>query len=289
MHSFDFQTYITKFNAFLTIRDLAKNTCDSYNSFLRCYLSWVDTTLGIAPEEVSFEQIRSFILYLKNVKKLSNRSINAYASQIRFLHLYVLKRPWDRYEVPSMRFTTLLPDVLTQQEIRTFIDTMVNLKHKACIALLYSAGLRVSELCHLRYQDVDRKNLRLYIQPSKSRCDRFAILSVNALAILTDYWFAFGKPKGWLFPGMKPDTPIVSFTVSRFLADHVSFLGWEHKVNAHLLRHSFGTHLYEQGTELITIQKLLGHKSINSTTLYIHLATKHSFDVKSPFDTDNTL
>jgi len=286
MQSFDFQPYITKFNAFLTIRDLAKNTGHSYNSFLRCYLSWVDTTLGIRPEDVSFEQIRSFILYLKNVKNLTNRSINAYTSQIRFLHLYVLKKPWDRYEVPSMRFTTLLPDVLTQQEIRTFIDTMPNLKHKACVALLYSSGLRVSELCHLRYKDVDRENLRLYIQPSKSRCDRFAILSVNALKILTDYWFSFGKPRGWLFPGMKPDTPIVSFTVSCFLTKHVSFLGWERNVNAHLLRHSFGTHLYEQGTDLIVIKKLLGHKSITSTTLYIHLAKKHPFDIKSPFDTD---
>lgn len=286
MQSFDYTPYITKFNEFLTIRDLTKNTCDSYNSFLRCYLSWVDTTLGICPEDVSFEQIRSFILYLKNTKKLSNRSINAYASQIRFLHIYVLKKPWDKYEVPSMKFTTLLPDILTLEEINTFIESMPNLKHKACIALLYSSGLRVSELCHLRYEDVDRKNLRLYIRPSKSRCDRFAILSGKALNILTDYWFAFGKPKGWLFPGTKPNSPIVSFTVSRFLADHVTSLGWNRKVNAHLLRHSFGTHLYEQGTDLLIIQKLLGHKCINSTTLYIHLAKKHPFDIKSPFDKD---
>jgi len=289
MHTFDYTPYTNKFNELLTIRDLTKNTCDSYNSFLRCYLFWVDQFLNIRPEDVTFQQIRSFILYLKNEKKLSNRSINAYTSQIRFLHLYVLKRSWDRYEVPFMRFNTLLPDILTKEDVRTFINTMPNLKHKACIALLYSSGLRVSELCHLRYEDVDRKNLRLYIRPSKSRCDRFAILSENALKILTDYWFAYGKPKGWLFPGQKQDSPIVSFTVSRFLADHVSFLGWEQQVNAHLFRHSFGTHLYEQGTDLLVIQKLLGHKSINSTTLYVHLAKKHPFNIKSPFDQDGDI
>ena len=186
MHSFNFEPYITTFNEFLVIRDLTKNTQDFYNTFLRCYLSWVDTALKFMPEEVSFAQIRSYILYLKNIKKLSNRSINAY---------------------------------LSQGEVRSFIGSFPNLKHKACAALLYSSGLRVSELCHLRYEDIDRENLRLYIRPSKSRSDRYAILSPKALAILTEYWFAHGRPKNWLFPGTKPDSPIVSFTVSRFLAD----------------------------------------------------------------------
>ena len=106
---------------------------------------------------------------------------------------------------------------------------------------------------------------------------------------LTEYWFAFGRPKEWLFPGTKPNSPIVSFTVSRFLADHATYLGWSRKVNAHLLRHSFATHLYEQGTDLLVIQKLLGHKSINSTTIYVHLAKNHPFDLKSPFDFEGVL
>ena len=289
MHSFNFEPYITTFNEFLVIRELTKNTQDFYNTFLRCYLSWVDTALEFTPEEVSFAQIRSYILYLKNIKKLSNRSINAYLSQVKFFHLYVLKRTWDKYEVPSMKFNTVLPDILSQGEVRSFIGSFPNLKHKACAALLYSSGLRVSELCHLRYEDIDRENLRLYIRPSKSRSDRYAILSPKALAILTEYWFAHGRPKNWLFPGTKPDSPIVSFTVSRFLADQVTFLGWKRKINAHLLRHSFATHLYGQGTDLLVIQKLLGHKSINSTTIYVHLAKNHPFNLKSPFDYEDNL
>ena len=128
MNSFSFEPYIATFNEYLIIRDLTKNTQKSYISFLRCYLSWVDNNLGITPEEVSFAQIRSYILYLKNIKKLSNRSINAHISQIKFLHLYVLKRSWDKYEVPSMKFNTVLPDVLSQKEVRTFVDTFPNIK-----------------------------------------------------------------------------------------------------------------------------------------------------------------
>lgn len=289
MNSFNFQPYITTFNEFLIIRDLTKNTQRSYNSLLRCYLNWVDNNLGIIPEDVSFEQIRSYIIYLKNIKKLSNRSINAHLAQVRFFRLYVLKQSWDKYEVPSMKFNTILPDILSQEEVRSFIASYQNLKHKACAALLYSSGLRVSELCHLRYEDVDRKNLRLYIRSSKSRSDRYTILSLKALDILTDYWLAYSRPKGWLFPGQKPDSPIVSYTVSRFLADHVKFLGWDRKVNAHLLRHCFGTHLYEQGTDLLVIQKLLGHKSINSTTIYVHLAKQNLSTFKSPFDYEDGL
>lgn len=289
MHSFDFEPYFTTFNEFLTLRDLAENTRGSYRCFLRSYLSWLDSFHSTRPEDASFSLIRSYVLYLKEVKKLSNRSINAYISQIRFLHLYVLKRSWDKYEVPFMKFNTYLPKVLSSEEVLFFIDSMTNLKHKACIALLYASGLRVSELCHLRYEDVDRKLLRLYIRPSKSRCDRYAILSRNALDILTAYWHSYDKPRGWLFPGTKPDSPIVSFTVSRFLSDHAASLGWSQKINAHLLRHSFATHLYEQGTDLLVIQKLLGHKSINSTTIYVHLASKHPFDIVSPFDFSSDL
>lgn len=286
MHSNNHKNIIKTFNEFLTIRDLAKNTIASYNSFLRCYLSWVDTELKIPAEDVSSEQIRKFILYLKKIKKLSNRSINAYISQIKFLQLYVIKRPCSKYDVPYMKFNTYLPNILTKEEVTKFISTIKNLKHKACIALLYSSGLRVSELCHLRYDDIDRKNMRIYVSCSKTRSDRYAILSSKALTILTEYWYAFNQPKQWLFPGTKPDSPIVSFTVSRFLADHASSISWDCKPTAHMMRHSFGTHLYEEGVDLLIIQKLLGHKSINSTTIYINLARDFSSKYKSPFDTE---
>lgn len=283
MNSFDVQPYIHKFNDFLVLRDLTHNTITSYNSMLRQYLSWVASHQR-TPEDVSFDEIRAYLLFLKQSKNLSSRTINAHISQLRFFHLYVLRRPWDKYEVPYMKFNTSLPDILTVDEVQYFINTIPNLKHKACVALLYSSGLRVSELRHLRYEDICRKDMRIYIRSSKSRSDRYAILSKRALAILTEYWFAFGKPRGWLFPGMKADSPIVSFTVSRFISDHCAFLGWDKPISAHTFRHSFGTHLYDQGVDLLSIQKLLGHKSANSSLVYVHLGTTTMKKLKSPFD-----
>jgi len=183
-----------------------------------------------------------------------------------------------------MKFNTEPPDILTLNEANYFINTIPNLKHKSCVALLYSSGLRVSELCQLRYEDISRKDMRIYIRSSKSRSDRYAILSEKALAILTEYWLSFGKPRDWLFPGNKPNSPIVSFTVSRFIAGHCSFLGWDKRVTAHMLRHSFGTDLYEQDYDLLTIQKLLGHKSASSSLVYVHLGKTTMKKLKSPFD-----
>ncbi|NLK12941.1 MAG: tyrosine-type recombinase/integrase [Candidatus Phytoplasma sp.] len=280
---FDTKAYFKKFNDLLMLRDLTYNTIKSYNSMLHCYLNWV-FSYQKSPEDISFAEIRAYLMFLKQSKALSNRTINAHISQLRFFYLYVLRKPWDKYEVPYMKFNTKLPDILSLDEVNHFISTIPNLKHKACIALLYSSGLRVSEMRHLRYDDISRKDMRIYIRPSKSRSDRYAILSKRALAILTEYWFSFGKPKGWLFPGTKANSPIVSFTVSRFIADHCRFLGWNKKITAHTLRHSFGTHLYEQGYDLLTIQKLLGHKSASSSLVYVHLGAKTMKSLKSPFD-----
>lgn len=288
MDFFDTQPYFKKFNDLLVLRDLTYNTIKSYNSMLHCYLSWV-ASCRKTPEDISFAEIRAYILFLKQAKSLSNRTINAHISQLRFFHLYVLRKSWDKYEVPHMKFNTKLPDILTFEEVNCFIDTIPNMKHKACVALLYSAGLRVSELRHLRYEDISRKDMRIYIRPSKSRSDRYAILSKRALDILTKYWLSFGKPKGWLFPGITVNSPIVSFTVSRFIADHCCFLGWDKQVTAHMLRHSFGTHLYEQGYDLLTIQKLLGHKSASSSLVYVHLGAKTMQKLRSPFDTEDWL
>ena len=150
---------------------------------------------------------------------------------------------------------------------------------------MYSAGLRVGEVCHLKYSDINRKNMTIHISHSKNRSERYAILAANTLDILTQYWYAFGKPTDWLFPStFNNGNSIVSFTVNRFVNDHLSRLGWSQKLNCHSFRHSFGTHLYENNVDLLTIKSLLGHKSINSTTVYVHLGFHKNSKVKSPFD-----
>jgi len=288
MHSFDANIYIQKFNDLLTLRDLAANTVISYNSMLRSYLQWIDTRLAKSPETVSFEEIRSYIMYLKQTRHLDNRSINAHISQLVFLYQYVLHLPWNKYEVPFMKFYTKLPAILTPEQVHAFIASIPGLRERAWVALMYSAGLRTAEVRHLRYEDIQRDNMRIYIRCSKSRSDRYAILAHKTLDILTQYWYAYGRPKGWLFPGMDASKPISHATIPWFLSNHKKQLNWDVPITAHMFRHSFGTHLYEQGCDLLTIQKLLGHKSATSSLIYIHLSTRTMSKITSPFDCEVT-
>lgn len=284
MKTFNYEPYLEKFNEFLILRDLTPNTIKNYNSFLKRYFNWLNINLRKKPDNISYEELRRYIFYLKDVEKISNRSINAHISQLRFFTLYVLNKPWDSYQIPRMKFNITLPDILSKDEVFAIIDAATNHKHKAIIALLYSAGLRKSEVLHLKYKDISRKDMRIYVSPSKSRRDRYALLSQKTLDILTRYWFQHGKPNDWLFPGTKQGKPISGFTIDRFVKNAAIQAKIDKNVTAHLFRHAFGTHLYEQGTDLLTIQKLLGHKSINSTTIYVHLASTIYKDTISPFD-----
>ena len=152
---------------------------------------------------------------------------------------------------------------------------------------MYSSGLRVREVCALRYEDIDisRSSMRIHICHSKARSDRYAILSQKALDILTQYWFRAGKPRGFLFPNRNdPQRPMAAYTVNQFIFAKETELGLEHRFTCHTFRHAFGTHLYENGTDLLTIKALLGHKSLNSTTIYVHLASNGTGNAVSPFD-----
>jgi site-specific recombinase XerD len=284
------QKYIDQFLEMIAIRGLSDNTLKSYKCYIKAYLSYIETFLNKNPEDVTWDEMRKYTLHLKQNKSLSDRSINAHVSMIRFLTEYVLHKQWDKYQLPFRRFDEYMPTVPSQQEAKHFIETLPNLKHKAIVALMYSAGLRVSEVLKLKYEDVSRKDMRLYIAKSKNRADRFAILSQNALNILTKYWRQYAKPREWLFPSTQNEgcKPIVSFTVNCFVNEHIDRLGWSQDINCHSFRHAFGTHLYENGVDLLTIQRLMGHKSINSTTIYVHLALFRGNAAKSPFDSDGT-
>ena len=283
MDKITIENYVSQLDHYLELRDLTSNTRKSYQSFLRSYLEWLDF-MGINPVEASYNDIRTYLLFLKKTKKLSNHSINAHSSQIRFFRLYILKQSWDKYEVPSMKKNIYLPEVMTLGETMEFICSIHDLRLKACIALLYSSGLRLSELLHLKYEDISRKDCRIFIRASKNRSERYATLSTNALEILTDYWRRYGRPMEWLFPSKRGNQPITSNTLSRLISGHLKTLNWSKHISSHTFRHSFATHLYESGVDLITIQKLLGHRSSSSTAIYIHLARTGPSHFVNPFD-----
>lgn len=279
--------YFNTFREMISLRGLTDHTVRSYSTYIRAYLDYLDLFLHKSPEDVSWAELRDFVRWLQKERSLSDRTVNGCISQLRFFTLYVLHRPWDSTQLPIRRFDTYLPYVPSQEEVWTFISSMTELKPKAMVAVMYSAGLRINEVCHLRYEDIDRRNMRIHICHSKARCDRYAILSQTALDLLTQYWFACGRPMAWLFPKQRRTegpAPIDTFYLSRHIHAHEERLGWEHRISCHTFRHAFGTHLYENGTDLLTIKSLLGHKSLNSSTIYVHLASNGTSGAVSPLD-----
>lgn len=277
--------YLENYKKMISLRGLTDHTMTSYCTYVTAYLDFVANTLHVQPSEIGYTDIIRFLDSLKEERGLSDRTINCAISQIRFFTMYVLHKPWDPTQVPMRRFDTYLPYVPSQDETRQFISTMTDIKQKAMVALMYSSGLRIGEVCRLRYEDIQRRNMRIHIAHGKNRSDRYALLSSAALDILTQYWFTCGRPTGWLFPKQTdPSRPIDTFFLSRHIRRHEEELGWPRRLTCHSFRHAFGTHLYENGTDLMTIKTLMGHKSLTSTAIYVHLAVRTMSSVLSPFD-----
>ena len=277
--------YFKTYREMISLRGLTDHTVKSYSTYIRSYLEYLQTILLKQLENVSWDDLRDYIRWLQKERSLSDRTINACISQLRFFTMYVLHKPWDPTQFPMRKFDSYLPFVPTQKEADIFISTLSDLKPKAMVSLMYSAGLRVGEVCNLRYCDIERKNMRIHIAHSKSRSDRYAILSQKALDLLTRYWFEYGRPTEWLFPKQTDSSrPIDTFYICRHMRAHEDFLGWKHRITCHSFRHAFGTHLYENGADLLTIKNLMGHKSLNSTLINIHLAPYQARNISSPFE-----
>ena len=180
------QKYLDTYKQMISLRGLTDHTIKSYCTYLNAYLNYLNDVLHKMPEDVSWEELRGFILWLQQQRDLSDRTINHCISQLRFFTLYVLHKPWDNYQLPFRKFDSYLPFVPTKDEVRTFISTIPDLKQKAMVALMYSAGLRIGEVCHLKYQDIERKKMRIHITHGKNRSDFSASF--------------FPWPHSWLHP-----------------------------------------------------------------------------------------
>ena len=277
--------YLDSFREMISLRGLTDHTLKSYCTYIIAYLDYLTNILHKSPEDVSWEELRDYIRWLQKSRNLSDRTINCAISQLRFFTMYVLHKPWDDTQLPLRKFDEYLPFVPSKEETCQFISTMPDLKPQTMVALMYSSGLRIGEVCSLRYEDIQRKNMRIHISHGKNRHDRYAVLSKYALDLLTRYWRENGKPMGYLFPKQRgDDRPIDTFFLARHIHAHEERLGWERRLTCHSFRHAFGTHLYENGTDLLTIKTLMGHKSLASTMIYIHLASNGAGSAVSPLD-----
>ena len=187
------------------------------------------------------------------------------------------------YEIKGPRKGKKLPVILSKEEIYEILSLCSNIKHKAILMMVYSAGLRVSEGVKLKVEDIDPQRNAIHIKGAKRRKDRYVNLSITVLQYLRQYFIDY-KPKKWLFPGIKPDNHISSRTVQAIFEQTCKKAKIKKDVSIHTLRHSFATHLLESGVDLRYIQELLGHKSSKTTEIYTHVSNKNLINIKSPLD-----
>ena len=282
---------LKKHRDILSFRDLTDSTVSTYTSYMTSYINWVEDTLpGKTLADVSWEEVRSYFNWLKGPRNLNPRTINVHIAQLRDFYDYVLHKNWDKREVPTMKFDEHLPIVPTREQVDSIIDCLDNLKHKAEIALLYSSGIRISELCRLHCGDIIHSKNCIYISRSKNRSDRYAVLSDKAYEILVKYIRASyrnAKREDWLFPGQNKGDHISTESVRRVFVGALSCLDMaDSGFQPHSLRHAFGLHLYEAGVDLMSIKEAMGHKCLFSTTIYLTLGIGNGRSVKSPYDFD---
>lgn len=277
--------YLDTYLTMVALRGLTDHTLKSYRTYISAYLDFVFDLLKKDPVDVSWDEMRLFISHLQQTRHLADRTINAAISQLRFFTMYVLHKPWDHTQLPTRRFDQYVPFVPSREEMTEFINAIDNIKARAMVILMYSAGLRVGEVCHLKCEDIDRRNMRIHISHGKNRSDRYAMLSPTALAVLEDYWRRGGKPRDYLFPQKNhPDRPNNTQFVDRHMRLTEEKLSWPHKFTTHTPRHAFATHFYEDTRDLMTLKALLGHKSINSTTVYVTLSNAELSKYASPIE-----
>lgn len=274
-----YETYLSEIETAGKLRNITDSTIQSYKFCVRHFLE----VSAKNPQELTCEDVRDFLLF-KIHKGCSPQTVNLYNSSIHFFYRYVMRILWDDCMIPRMKREHHLPTVLTLNEIDALLNATVNLKHKAIFATMYSAGLRVSETTHLHYDDISRSNMSIHVRSSKTRSDRYSILSKRNLEILTEYWYKCGRPKGILFPSRATNGYLKKESVSLALNKAAALAGISTHITPHDLRHSFATHLLEDGVDIRYIQTLLGHRDPKSTEIYLHVSNKSVLGVVSPLD-----
>jgi site-specific recombinase XerD len=232
------------------------------------------------------EHVRRFLLYLVEHERLSAQTHNVHVAALWFLYMYVLGRPKVVADLPRRKLTRKLPVVLTPGEVEQLLAALGSPALRAVLMLAYGAGLRIGEACRLRVQDVDSRAGVIHVRGAKRDRDRDVMLGPKLLEELRAYWRKRRPPGPELFPGRAgAGTTLTRAAVSKALHKALPTAGLCGRgITVHTLRHAFATHLLEQGTDLRTVQVLLGHASISSTTIYVHVSTARLQSVQSPLE-----
>ena len=263
----------------MRIRNLAQRTIDAYTYHVERFAKHFGKPL----EELGPEQIRLFQLHLIEVKKASWSAFNQAVCGLRFLYHVTLPRPWFVEQIPFGKRPKKLPAVLGAEEVSRLIACVPVLKHRVVLLTLYAAGLRLSEATHLYVADIDSTRMQLNIRQGKGSKQRLVPLSPRLLTELREYWKQT-RPTTFLFSGKTPDVPLANDTIQKACKLAAQLARIPKHVTPHTLRHSYATGLLEAGVDLLTIGRLLGHKSFTTTMIYLHVRQPHLLSTPSPLD-----
>ena len=239
-----------------------------------------------SPDQLTPEHMREFQLYLLNKRKLTPQTVAGRITALRFFFVKVLHRPYQELDLVYPKLPERLPTVLSEEEVVRLIESASNAYHRVILTTLYATGMRRTELSRLKVEDIDSQRMVIHVRQGKGGKDRDVTLSPRLLEILRDYW-KWRKPQVYLFPSLqrkRRELPITDRAIYHAVRAAARRAGIKKKITPHTLRHSWATHLLERGTDLKTIQMLLGHVDLEATTIYLHLSQRHLQSMTNPVD-----
>jgi integrase/recombinase XerD len=257
----------------MTARRYSEKVRKAYVRHVRSFAAF----LGRSPDTATSDDLRRFQLHMAQ-QQISPWSINAAIAALRFFFTVTLERPNLVRPLRLVNEPRKAPVVLSQEEVARLLEAAPGLKYKAALCVAYGAGLRVSEVANLKVSDIDSQRMTLRIEQGKGQRDRYVMLSPQLLELLRDWWRA-ARPPVWLFPGQNPINPITPRQLNRAVTAAKDLAGISKRVSPHTLRHSFATHLLEQGGDIRVIQVLLGHTKLQSTVRYLGIEVEDALEL----------
>lgn len=261
----------------LKIRGFSQKTVKSYLLYNRLFLQFSQKS----PKSVTNKDVRQYLLFLKS-KNCASSTLNVALNALKFYYQQLLKRKFF-FDIRSAKKTNYLPTVLSREEIDRMLTTTTNSKHNFLISLMYSAGLRVSEVITIKMRDFDLDRKIITVRQGKGCKDRYTLLSGKLIPILKKQ-LLLKKPNDYLFTGAGGNGHLTTVSAEKVVKKAVELAGISKNVSCHSLRHSFATHLLESGTNIRYIQELLGHKRLETTQIYTKVAINNLRDIKNPLD-----
>lgn len=263
----------------MRLRNLSPRTIKTYTDHVAKFAAY----FGKSPELLGPDDVRHYQVHLVHTRHVSWSAFNQAVCALRFLYRVTLQKDWAITHIPYPKVERKLPVVLSTAEVLQFLSAITSLKYRAILMTAYAAGLRLSEVTHLRVSDIDSERMVIRVQQGKGHKDRYVMLSEVLLQVLRRYWQA-ARPTTWLFPSCQSECPISCSAVQRACQRAARDAGLSKQVTVRMLRHCFATHLLEAGTNIRVIQTLLGHSSVSTTQRYTHISTGTVRATHSPLD-----